>query len=102
MRQRNEFDMGMTADNAALEEKLRLRACYLWEADGRPEGRLSEYWPKAQAMLDDEAAIWAPVDEATAAGALLTKRSHDFYSQQEIAPEQGDSRQRCDAPESQG
>jgi hypothetical protein len=63
----------MTADNASLEVKLRLRACYLWEADGCPEGRLSEYRQKAQSMLDDEATIWAPVDEATAAGALLTQ-----------------------------
>jgi hypothetical protein len=47
--------------------------------DGCPEGRLSEYWPKAQAMLDDESTIWAPVDEANAAGALLTKRLRDRY-----------------------
>lgn len=76
-RPRNDTDTGMTADNASLEAKLRLRAYYLWEADARPEGRLSEYWPKAQAMLDDEAKIAAPVDEATAAGALLTNLLHD-------------------------
>jgi hypothetical protein len=73
----NDTDTAMTADNASLEAKLRLRAYYLWEADGRPEGRLGEYWPKAQAMLDDEAKIAVPADEATAAGALLTKPLHD-------------------------
>ena len=76
-RPRNDTDTAMTADNASLEAKLRLRVYYLWEADCRPEGRLSEYWPKAQAMLDDEAKIAAPVDEATAAGALLTNPLHD-------------------------
>ena len=75
----------MTTDKASFEEKLRLRAHYLWEADGSPEGRLLEYWPKAQAMLDDEAAITAPVDEATAAGPLLTKPLHALRPQQETA-----------------
>jgi hypothetical protein len=63
----------MTMDNTDLEGALRIRAQYLWERDGCPAGRLSDYWPKAQAMLDDEAKIAAPIDEATAAGALLTK-----------------------------
>jgi hypothetical protein len=87
----------MTAHNASLEIKLRLRAYYLWEADGCPEGRLSEYRQKAQAMLDDEANIWAPVDEATAAGTLLTKHSHDPHLKHGTAPETGDSRLRSDA-----
>jgi len=77
--QRNDTDTAMTADNPSLEMRLRLRAYYLWEVDGCPEGRLSEYWPKAQAMLDDESTIWAPVDEANAAGALLTKRLRYRY-----------------------
>ncbi|MFM0004831.1 MULTISPECIES: DUF2934 domain-containing protein [Paraburkholderia] len=87
----------MTADNASMEVKLRLRAYYLWEADGCPEGRLSEYWKKAQSMLDDEATIWAPVDEATAAGTLLTKRPHDPRLKHGTAPETGDSHMRSDA-----
>jgi hypothetical protein len=86
----------MTADNASLEVKLRLRAYYLWEADGSPEGRLSEYWQKAKSMLDDEATIWASVDEATAAGTLLTKHTHVLRSQDETAPETGDSHLRSD------
>src|SRR6202051_3293876 len=38
----------MTTDKASFEEKLRLRAHYLWEADGSPEGRLLENGPEAQ------------------------------------------------------
>jgi hypothetical protein len=36
-------------------------------------GRLAEYFPQAQAMLDEQASIAAPIDEATATGGLLTK-----------------------------
>jgi hypothetical protein len=40
--------------NRSLEEKLRLQAYHLWEADGRPEGRSTEYWEKACALLEQE------------------------------------------------
>jgi hypothetical protein len=62
----------MTIDKKSIETKLRLRAHYLWEQDGQPEGQLASYLPKAKAMLDREALIIAPIDEATAAGTLLT------------------------------
>jgi hypothetical protein len=55
------------------EVALRLRAVYLWELDGRREGRLEEYFPRARAMLSEEASNAAPIDEATAARGLLTK-----------------------------
>jgi hypothetical protein len=60
-------------DEKSSEAALRIRAVYLWEQDGRPEGRLAAYFPKAQAMLDEEASIAAPIDEATAARGLLTR-----------------------------
>lgn len=60
-------------DEKSSEAALRLRAVYLWERDGRQEGRLADYFPQAQAMLDEEAAIAAPIDEATAARGLLTQ-----------------------------
>jgi hypothetical protein len=60
-------------DEKSSEAALRIRAVYLWEQDGRREGRLAEYFPQAQAMLDEEAAIAAPIDEATAARGLLTR-----------------------------
>ncbi|QYD67147.1 DUF2934 domain-containing protein [Paraburkholderia edwinii] len=60
-------------DEKSSEAALRIRAVYLWEQDGRQEGRLAQYFPKAQAMLDEEASIAAPIDEATAARGLLTR-----------------------------
>ena len=30
------------------DEQIRTRAYYLWEADGRPQGRDWEYWIKAK------------------------------------------------------
>jgi hypothetical protein len=60
-------------DHHSSEAALRIRAVYLWERDGRPEGKLPEYFPRAQAMLDEEAALTAPIDEATAARGLLTQ-----------------------------
>ena len=60
-------------DEKSGEAALLIRAVFLWERDGRPVGRLAEYFPQAQAMLDEEASIAAPIDEATATGGLLTK-----------------------------
>jgi Protein of unknown function (DUF2934) len=59
--------------NKSLEEKLRLQAYHLWEADGRPEGRSTEYWEKARVLLEQEAAAVVPVtppDEAADASAI--------------------------------
>lgn len=50
--------------NKSLEEKLRLRAYHLWEADGRPEGRSEEYWEKARVLLEQELATVIPPHEA--------------------------------------
>lgn len=36
-------DSQMAADEAAIREQ----AYYLWEQDGRPDGRAAEYWLKA-------------------------------------------------------
>jgi Protein of unknown function (DUF2934)/Electron transfer flavoprotein-ubiquinone oxidoreductase, 4Fe-4S len=40
-------------EHAALE----LRAYYLWEANGRPEGRPGDYWAKAQALLEEQTSV---------------------------------------------
>ena len=50
--------------NKSLEEKLRLHAYHLWEADGRPDGRSAEYWEKARALLEQEHVPVAPPDVA--------------------------------------
>ena len=36
--------------NSELAEAIRLTAYFLWEQDGRPEGRAFDYWLKAKAM----------------------------------------------------
>lgn len=56
--------------NKSLEEKLRLQAYHLWEADGRPEGRSTEYWEKARALLEQELASLIPPQEEHEADAV--------------------------------
>lgn len=41
-------------ENKSLEERLRLQAYHLWEADGRPHGRSEEYWQRARELLERE------------------------------------------------
>jgi hypothetical protein len=36
------------------EMRIRERAYLLWEAEGKPEGRLDEYWDRACELIDDE------------------------------------------------
>lgn len=37
----------------ASENEIAERAYYLWESEGRPEGRDLEYWMKAKAQLSN-------------------------------------------------
>lgn len=56
--------------NSDLAERIRQTAYFLWEQDGRPEGRSFDYWLTAKEMLLRELAYdkWladgAPVDRA--------------------------------------
>ena len=59
--------------NKSLEEKLRLQAYHLWEADGRPEGRSTEYWEKARALLEQELAPVIAPHEANNADTVAVK-----------------------------
>jgi hypothetical protein len=52
-------------ENKSLEERLRIHAYHLWEADGRPHGRSAEYWEKARAQLEREAAAATPAGSPT-------------------------------------
>lgn len=36
------------------EEAVRQKAYYLWEADGKPEGKADYYWTKASEILMSE------------------------------------------------
>jgi hypothetical protein len=38
------------------DERVRLRAYYLWEAEGRPLGRNDEFWDRAHREIIAEAA----------------------------------------------
>ena len=40
----------MPADDDAMEERIRVRAYYLWQTDGCPEGRDQEFWERARAL----------------------------------------------------
>jgi hypothetical protein len=70
-------------ENAQLDEHgLRERAYFIWESEGRPDGRANEHWIKAVAEAQGAAADAAeePDEEKVLAGrsdanipALLTK-----------------------------
>lgn len=39
------------------EDKVRVRAYHLWEAEGRPEGRGDEFWARALQLEQQESAV---------------------------------------------
>lgn len=41
----------MASDVATLEDRIRERAYYLWEASGRPAGRDEEFWQRASDVI---------------------------------------------------
>jgi hypothetical protein len=63
----NEFGTATGMEKKSLEELLRLRAYYLWEADGRPEGRSHEYWERARATLAADALSVALLEQVSIA-----------------------------------
>ena len=58
--------------NSQVADRIRQTAYFLWEQDGRPEGRAFDYWLRAKDMLLRELAYdkWladgTPVDRAEA------------------------------------
>ena len=46
--------MNDTQAKTYLQTRIRERAHELWEAEGSPEGRLEEYWLRAQELIEDE------------------------------------------------
>jgi hypothetical protein len=40
---------------ADMEENIRTRAYLLWEAEGRQDGNLDEYWYRARDIIQAEA-----------------------------------------------
>ncbi len=66
------------------EEQIRTRAYYLWEADGRPQGRDWDYWMKAKSEL-------APTERPTTATAISTPKKAAALTTE--APKKRNSRQ---------
>ena len=63
--------IGMTG----AEEAVRVAAYFLWENEGRPEGRADEHWERAAAIegqMGDEEKVMANRSDANLP-ALLTK-----------------------------
>ncbi|MDB5615478.1 MAG: hypothetical protein JWQ22_3131 [Devosia sp.] len=54
--------------NSEVAERLRQTAYFLWEYDGRPEGRSFEYWLKAKDRLLREMAYDRWLAEGTPIG----------------------------------
>ena len=55
----------MLEANELLEEHIRDRAYFLWEKDGKPDGRAEEYWERATAEIQDARASEASVMTGT-------------------------------------
>jgi hypothetical protein len=57
----------------ATDDKIRDAAYFLWENDGRPEGRALEYWLQAKAAVIPEEERVIAGDPDANIPALLTK-----------------------------
>ena len=53
-----------------MEERIRQRAYYLWEASGRPQGRDHEFWAQARELIaaEDRAILPVPPPSQHAGG----------------------------------
>jgi len=52
----------MTPD---IEERIRSLAYFLWDADGRPEGRDKQYWERAERELAERDDVDMSEDAST-------------------------------------
>jgi len=44
------------SDDQDLQQRIRVRAYHLWQADGEPNGNELEYWERARALIGMESA----------------------------------------------
>lgn len=74
-----------SADKAAVvsDDAIRQRAYYLWEADGRPEGRGDHYWALAHAEAHAEAHR-AMVEDTATRTARITKGKNPLEMPAEV------------------
>jgi hypothetical protein len=57
------------------EDKVRVRAYHLWEAEGRPEGREGEFWVRALQLEQQESAFGKTSEPPKAKRAATAKSS---------------------------
>lgn len=62
-------------DSWSNEDKVRVRAYHLWEAEGRPEGREGEFWARALQLEQQEGASGRVAGPPKAKRAATTKSS---------------------------
>ncbi len=63
------------------QTRIRERAYHLWEADGRPHGRQTEYWERASELVGMEESAGAgqmPVREAVIEEASIQQNLGEF------------------------
>ena len=70
----------MAHAQGASEATIREQAYYLWEQDGRPDGREMEYWSRAMVAVTDKAQLEtltkpAPKKAAEPKAAAPTKKA---------------------------
>lgn len=65
----------MSDPNAELEQRIRERAYFIWLAEGRPEGRSTEFWDRARA-LEAGAALSAEDRRSPAVAKASTPSGH--------------------------
>jgi len=70
----------MKNHDPTLEDRIRKRAYFLWEEEGRPEGRAEFHWHKARRLVEaSEPALTAdckPMDEP---GASVDEQIDDSF-----------------------
>ena len=60
------------------DSAIREQAYYLWEQDGRPEGRETEYWTRAEIAVSDKSqldTLMAPPPKKAAKPKVAASRS---------------------------
>ncbi|MFC0202139.1 DUF2934 domain-containing protein [Paracoccus rhizosphaerae] len=63
-------------------ERIRARAHEIWESEGRPEGRESEHWMRAEAEISDEEVAEGPQ------GAVTLRDAGADVDGTEVSPEE--------------
>ncbi len=69
-------------DTPEIQERIRLRAYHLWEADGRPAGQDIEYWERARELIG--------MEDSAGAGQMPPDRKTDVVEEASIQQNLGE------------